>query len=127
MEPATDPEFDKLLTYPHGDAFSGFDFDYKLPGGVPPASNLDRVVMQFRTSLLDETRASVVQTISTDDSDEITITSAANWTGTVKQQMLTKLKVGTYYWGLSFEDVAGNISTLAQGKVVVAPMVVVSI
>lgn len=126
MEPAQNPEFDKSLAYRNGDSFSGFDLTYQLPGGETPPSELDRVVMQFRTSVLDETMASVKKTISSDDINEIEITDAAEWSVSVKKQQLNLAK-GDYFWGMTFESADGNTDTLMMGKITVGPKIVLPV
>jgi hypothetical protein len=126
MEPAQNSDFDKSLGYRHGDAFSGFDLTYQTPTGDPPAVPLARVVMQFRTSLLDETLASVKKTISSDEVTEIEITDAAAWSVSVKRQDLG-LARGDYFWGMTFEDDDGLTDTLMMGKITVGPKVVVEV
>lgn len=127
MEPQQSKAFDESLSYSHGDAFAGFDFQYQTSTGAAPASPLARVVLQFRTNLLDESKASIVATLTSDDINQIEITSAANWLATVKRQMITRLTVGTYYWGMTFEDDDGNIDTLLKGEIQITPRIVLDV
>jgi hypothetical protein len=122
MTPATDPEFFKKLAFPHKNAFGGFTFGpYTDESGNNPPATLVRVVMQFRSNLLDETLASVIQTISSDDIAEIEITNAVTWEGIVKRQQLDDVPIGENWCGVEFEDSDGNFDCLMEGKIPVTP------
>lgn len=128
MTPASDPEFFKKLAFPHKNAFGGFRFGpYTDESGASPANTLVRVVMQLRTSLLDETLASVIQTISSDDIDEIEITNPVTWEGIVKRQQLDEAQVGEWYCAVEFEDSEGNFDCLIADKIQVTPRPVLPI
>lgn len=122
MVPDTSAELDSDLSFPHGNAFGGLHFGpYVYPDGSNPPNALSRVVMQFRTNLLDETLASVLQTITSDSASQITISTAATWEGDVLAQQLDKLPVGTHWWAMEFRDSAGLLYPLAQGRITVTP------
>lgn len=122
MTPATDPEFFRKLAFPHKNAFGGFRFGpYVDESGANPGTTLVRVVMQLRKSVLDETLASVIQTISSDDADEIEITNPVTWEGIVKRQQLDNVPIGEWWTGVEFEDSDGNLDCLIEGKIPVTP------
>lgn len=124
MTPASDPEFDKTLTFCRGDAWGGIPaFAIEASPGVPPAADLARVRMQFRKNLVDTDPACVLAEITSDDAAKIIISSANGWTGSVPIQLLD-LPVGTWYWGMEFEDVNDLPITYGQGRITVLPEVV---
>lgn len=129
MVPATLPAFDQDIRFCHRNAFGGFTFRYALPGGEAHPGTLVRVVFQVRVNLLDETLASVIQTISSDEASEIEITDAgpAVYAGIVKKQQLDKVPVGDWWWALEFEDSLETIDPIGKGHLYCEPRPVIPV
>ncbi len=121
MIPAKNPEVDAFFVTTHGGAFGEFVFRFKTP---PASSNLARVIFQWRSSLLDETLASIIATITSDDAAEIVIDDAATWGFTIKRQMVD-LPIGECFWCLYLLDDAAIGDPFSQGTQLVLPAPVI--
>lgn len=76
--------------------------------------------MQWRLNLLDDTLASVIATITSDEIAEIEITSAALWMGIVKEQNIA-LPIGDYFWMFWGESSSGFGYNYGQGAQKILP------
>lgn len=76
--------------------------------------------MQWRQNLLDDTRASIIATITSDEIAQIEITSPSLWRGIVKEQDIN-LPVGDYFWLFWMESSSGFGYTYGQGAQKILP------
>lgn len=116
MTPATSPEFDSLIAYVSGEVFSGFPFRIRVDGS-PPTNPLSLV--EFSIYTIPAAAAPLIVLSST--TADITITSAANWEGTVLDQELNvavnqPLPPGNYGWKFVATDNAGIVQTYGKGR-----------
>lgn len=96
-----------------GDTWPGFRVQITI-NGSKPANDLSSVLMHFRTAKDAPGNPSLALT----SSSGITINDADLWDVTVNSQILA-LAAGVWFWDMQFTDVAGNVNTYIEGRLLI--------
>jgi hypothetical protein len=110
MTPGTSTTLDAQIAFVEGDTWGGIPSITVTP---TPGPDVASARMHFRESWISPR---VLVRLDSSNADEITITSAANWTFEVPVQSLS-LKAGNYVWQFETTDTDDRIQTYLQGEI----------